>query len=124
LTLPDDCRNLLEALEQVTARITACNRELRDELTAAISERARAIEALSLWIVANPAISQTVRAELASRLTRDLDRGSEILVRLSLDRDAARLGLAEVARGLHMLRGLDGATSQPTRQPTRIDCRA
>jgi len=119
LRLPPECRQRLEALEQATARLAAVNRHHRERTERALRERARAVAAMAGWIAAEQRASRPLSPELASRLANELERGADILVRLSLDREATRLALAEVARGLHLLRGLHNGTPP---KPNLIDC--
>jgi len=119
LNLPPECLQRLEDLEQATVRLAGVNRVHREEFGRALQARARAVEALALWIAGEPRASRPISTELTVRMTKDLERGADILVRLSLDREAARLGLAEVARGLQMLRGLQPCAPA---KPNIIDC--
>lgn len=91
-----------------------------DQVQGALAERARAIDAIHDWIAAEQQALRPVRPEIVGELTRDLDTGAGILVRLALDRDATRLDLMALNRALQMLRGLGDPF--PSR-PTAIDCR-
>jgi hypothetical protein len=119
LTLTPEARQHLEALEEATSRLAGLNRDCAEQVGQALEERARAVDAIAGWIAGEQQASRPVSPELASRLARDLERGADIVVRLTLDREAARLALAEVARGLQLLRGLRPVS--PVRTNT-IDC--
>ncbi|MBZ5591357.1 MAG: hypothetical protein LAP39_03910 [Acidobacteriia bacterium] len=119
MTLPPECRQRLEALEGATARLAGLNRDCTEQVERALEERARAVDAMVGWIAAEQTVAHPLSQELANRLASDLERGADILIRLSLDRDAARLALAEVDRGLQMLRELK--RSAPAK-PSMIDC--
>lgn len=120
MTLPPECREPLEALEQATARLAGLFRDPTGQADRALRERARAAAALARWIEGEQKASRPLSQELAARLARDLERAADIQVRLALDRDAARLALAEVTRGLQILRGLKRSVPQKL---NTIDCR-
>ncbi len=87
----------------------------------AVEERARAIEAVGGWIAAELEASRPVSPQLAIHLTRDLELGAGILVRMAIDRETTRLDLAKLGRELQILRGLNN--SSPTKSRT-IDFQA
>jgi hypothetical protein len=117
--LPSECRERLEALEQATARLANLNRERAEPVERALEERARAVQALASWIESKRHAAHPLSPELARRLALELERGADLVVRFSLDREGARLALAEVARGLQLLHGLKHSTSI---RPPIIDC--
>jgi hypothetical protein len=118
--LPANCQQLLRSLEQATARLASLDRNDTDQVQGALAERGRAIDAVQGWIAAERLALRPVRPEIAGQLTRDLEAGAGILVRLALDRDATRLDLMTLNRAQQVLRGPgDGSPSRPT----AIDCR-
>ena len=120
MTLPPECQQLLQSLEKATSRLAGLNGDDVEQFDGALAERTRAIDAVKDWIAAEQQALRPVEPELAGHLTRHLEAGADILVRLALDRDRARMDLTALDQGLQMLRGLRGAS--PT-QPTAIDCR-
>ena len=106
MTLSPEGRQHLEALEEATSRLAGLHRDRAEQVGQALDERARAVAAITGWIAGERRAARPLDGELESRLAHDLERGADVLVRLSLDREAARLALAEVARGLQLLRGL------------------
>jgi len=118
--LPPECHQLLQSLETATAGLAVLDREDMDHVQRALVERARAINAVQDWITAEQRALRPVSPELVGRLTRDLETGAEFLVRLALDRDAIRLDLMALNRGLQLLRCLGGPS--PAR-PNAIDYR-
>lgn len=120
MTLSPECRKRLEALERATARLAGVNRERAEQVEQALEERAQAVDAVVGWIAGEQQAARPVHTEMAGRLASDLERGADVMVRLSLDRDAARLALAEVNRGLQTLRGLKPSALA---KPNIIDCR-
>ena len=91
-----------------------------DQVQDGLEDRARAIDAVRSWITAERQSSRPVSPELAVQLTRDLEAGAGILVRLALDRDATRLELMALNRPQQVLRGLGDRSPS---KPTAIDCR-
>jgi hypothetical protein len=118
--LTPECQELLGSLENATARLASLDRTDMDQVQAALAERARAIDAVQGWIAAEQQALRPVSPELGGHLTRDFEAGAAILVRLALDRDAARLDLMALNRAQLMLRGLGGPAPVG---PTAIDCR-
>jgi len=118
--LPPECQQLLRSLEKATGQLASLDRNDMDQVQHGLEERARAIDALQGWIAAEQRASRPVSPEIAGQLTRDLEAGAGILVRLALDRDATRLDLMAVNRAQQVLRGL--GSPSPAR-PTAIDCR-
>jgi len=106
------------SLERATARLA--NLPSRDAVEAqqaaqqAIEERERAIEAIAGWIAAERQASRPVSPELAHHLTRDLEMGAGILVRVAVDREAARIGLAKLGRESQILRRLNNSGNTKT----------
>lgn len=91
-----------------------------DQVQRVLEERTRAIDAVQRWIGAEQQNSRPVSAEIAGQLTRDLETGAAILVRLALDRDATRLDLMALNRAQQVLRSL----GDPSRaRPAAIDYR-
>jgi len=83
-----------------------------------MEERECAIAAMAGWIAAEREAARPVNPELANHLTRDLELGAGILVRMAIDRQATRLDLAKLAGELQMLRGLNNSSSA---KPSAID---
>ena len=118
--MPPECHQLLQSLETATAGLAGLDRDDMDHVQRALVERARAIDAVQDWITAEQRALRPVSPEMAEHLTRELEAGAGILVRLALDRDAIRLDLMALNRGLQLLRGLGGPS--PAR-PNAIDYR-
>jgi hypothetical protein len=110
----------LRSLEKTTATLASLDPNDMDQVQGALAERGRAIEAVQGWIAAERQALRPVSPEMADHLTRDLEVGAGILVRLALERDATRLDLMAVNRAQQMLRGLGGPAPVG---PTAIDCR-
>jgi hypothetical protein len=117
--LAPECHELLRALDRATARLAGISRHIAGEVEHALAERLHAIEALTEWIRAEQQASHPVSPEVVDHLTRNIETGARILVRLALDRDATRIDLMALSHELQMLRGLSGPT---TAKPTTIDC--
>jgi hypothetical protein len=114
VNLPAECHALLQSLADTTARLAALDGANAMQVERALTERARAIEAIASWMAAERRASRPVSPELAEPLAHDLESGAQILVRLAMDRDSTRLGLTRLSRELQMLRGLSvPATSRP-----------
>jgi len=118
-SLPPECERLVEALDRATAWLAGLDRHDAGQVEHALAERLDAIEALTQWIAAEQQASRPVNPRLAAHLTKDLEAGAEILLRLALDREVTRADILDLNRELQMLRGLTGAP--PTRLFT-IDC--
>jgi hypothetical protein len=116
--LTPECHQLLRSLERATTRLADLHPQDVAEAQQAFEDRARAIEAIAGWIAAEHQASRPVSPELADPLTRDLELGAGILVRLAIDREATRLGLAKLGRELQILRGLNNSS---TTKPSTID---
>ena len=118
--MPPECQQLLRSLEKATVRLASLDRDDMDQVPAALADRARAIDALQRWIAAEQQNSRTVSAEITGQLTRDMEAGAGILVRLALDRDAIRVDLMALNRAQQVLRSL----GDPSRaRPAAIDYR-
>lgn len=114
-----ECQQLLRSLERATAELADLRPQDAAEVQQAFEERDRAIEALAGWIAAEHKASRPVSPELANHLTRDLELGAGILVRMAIGREATRLDLAKLGRELQMLRSL----SNPSHiKRNTIDC--
>lgn len=118
--MPPECQQLLRSLEKATARLAGLDRNDMDQVQGALEERGRAIDAVQCWIAAEQQALRPVSPEMAGQLTRDLETGAGVLVRLALDRDATRLDLIALNRAQQVLRGL--GEPSPSR-PSAIDYR-
>jgi hypothetical protein len=116
--LTSECQQLLRSLERATARLADLRPQDAVEVQQAVEERERAIAAIVGWIAAEHEASRPVSPELANHLTRDLELGAGILVRMAIDRETTRLDLAKLGRELQMLRGLNNSS---TAKPSTID---
>jgi hypothetical protein len=119
LPLSPECRQLVQALERATARLACVDPERAGPLQQALAERARAVDAVARWVAEQREVSRPISRELAERLARDLQAGTDVLVRLALARDAARLDLMRAGQQLRMLRAL---RKSPSSIPGAIDC--
>jgi hypothetical protein len=108
----------LRSLDQATARLADLHPRDAAELQQALRDRQCAIADIADWIAAERQASRPVSPELANHLTRDLETGAGILVRLTLDREATRLDLANLGQELQILRGLNNSS---TTKPNTID---
>jgi hypothetical protein len=108
----------VRSLERATAGLADLRPRDEAEIQQAFEERDRAIEALAGWIASEDKASRPVSPELANHLTRDLELGAGILVRMAIGREATRLDLAKLGRQMQIMRGLH--TSSKTR-PSTID---
>jgi hypothetical protein len=108
----------LRSLERATSRLADLHPRDAAEVRQAVAERESAIAAITGWIAAEHAASRPVSPELAKDLTRDLERGAAILLRLAIDREAARLELAKLGRELQILRRLNNSSAK---KPNTID---
>lgn len=113
-----ECQQLLRSLERTTSHLADLGPRDTANVQQAVEERERAIAAIAGWIAAEHEASRPVSPELANHLTRDLELGAGILVRMAVDREAARLDLAKLGRELQMLRGLNNSN---TAKPSTID---
>lgn len=109
----------MRSLERSTAGLADLRPRDKAEIQQAFEERDRAIEAIAGWIAAEHKASRPASPELANHLTRDLELGAGIMVRMAIGREATRLDLAKLGRKLQMLRGLSNS-SQIKRNT--IDC--
>ena len=116
--MPPQCQQLLQSLEQATARLAGQHPGNVEQIRQALEERSLAIDAISGWIAAAGEALRPHSLELANHLVRDLEKGAEVQVRLALDREAVRLDLANLGRERHLLQRLG---SSGDRKPYTID---
>lgn len=115
MSISANVEQLLERLEETTARLARMNPEDFEELGRALGARQQAVEALTHAIVPGPPAD---REELAARLQADFDRAADVLVRLRLARASRVDGLRKLSRERHLLQSLD-RTGGPA--PARVD---
>jgi hypothetical protein len=113
-------QELLQSLTHTTARLARLQREGCQELERGLVERSRAIEALQRHIAEQPEASASASAELASQLTREMDSGTQVLLRLALAREVLRSDRMVLDRQLQVLRGIQ---SSPLAARNSISCR-
>jgi hypothetical protein len=116
--LTPECQQLYRSLERATSRLADLRLRGAAEVQQAVGERERAIAAMAGWIAAERQALRPVSPELVNQLTRDLELGAGILVRMAVDRETTRLNLAKLGRELQMLRGLNNSS---TAKPCTID---
>lgn len=80
----------------------------------ALTERARAIEALRLWLAAGPGDARTAWEALAGQLAHELETGRQVLLRLSLAREVMRSDRMALDRELQVLNGIRGLRVKPS----------
>lgn len=114
-----ECQQLLQSLERATSRLADLNPRDADDVQRASEERERAIEAVAGWIAAEHEASRPVSPDLSTHLTRDLELGAGILVRMAIDREVTRLDLAKLGQDMQLLRSLNNSS---TCKPSTIDC--
>jgi len=117
--LTPECQQLVQSLERATARLADLPARDAVEAPQAFEERRQAIAAIAGWIAAEREASRPISPELAGHLIGDLDKGTGILVRMAISREAARLDLAKLVRELQVLRGLKNSSAPKT---STIDC--
>jgi len=117
--LTPECQQLVQSLERATARLADLPARDAVEAPQAFEERRQAIAAIAGWIAAEREASRPIGPELAGHLIGDLDKGTGILVRMAISREAARLDLAKLVRELQILRGLKNSSAPKT---STIDC--
>jgi len=100
----------LRSLERATAELADLRPRDKAGIQQAFEERDRAIEAIAGWVAAEHKASRPVSPELANHLTRDLELGAGIMVRLAIGREATRLDLAKLGQKLQMLRSLSNSS--------------
>ena len=116
MSISAEVEQLLERLEETTARLARMNPEDFEELGRALGARELAVEALTHAIAPGPPAG---REELAARLQADFDRAADVLVRLRLVRASRLEGLRKLSRERHLLQSLTRAGGPG---PALVDC--
>lgn len=115
-----EMQELIQSLAHTTARLARAEREEQLEIQQALTERARAITAISRWIAAQPEAAQGASPYLVGQLAQELENGRQVLVRLALAREAMRNDHIALDRELQVLRGIQGLCA---RGPVSFSCR-
>jgi hypothetical protein len=118
--LPPEIQELVQSLTHTTAQLARVERGAACQMERALAERTRAIDAIRRWIAREPAAAREVSAELARQLTRDLDKGTQTLLRLAMDREVMRSDRMALDRQLQLLHGFQGACAATRKS---ISCR-
>lgn len=114
MLLSPEMQELVQSLSHTTACLARAERGEPLEVRRALGERARAIDAIRRWITAQPGAAQTVGAELAGQLARELETGRQVLLRLTLAREVMRCDRMALDRELQVLNGLRNLCAKPS----------
>ncbi len=107
-----EIQELLQSLTHTTSRL-AREQGQRANFERALGERMRAIAAIREWIGQEPSAARLMGKELTRELQRNLDQGTQILLRLAMAREVMRNDRMAIDRQIQLLqgmRGLGGAT--------------
>jgi len=118
--LTAEIQELIQSLSHTTACLARAERAAPGDIARALTERARAIDALLLRLAANPEDARTGGEELAGQLARELETGRHILLRLTLAREVTRSERMALDRELQVLNGIRGLGAKP---PVALSCR-
>jgi len=101
-----ELQELLQSLTHTTARLASAQGEEPNQIKRALAERGRAIQAIQRQMQQHPPASQSGAAQLAAQLQRELDQGTQILLRLAVGREVMRNQRMTLDRQLQVLHGL------------------
>jgi len=118
--LTPEIQELIQSLAHTTASLARAEREAPDSMARALTERARAIDAVRVWLAARPGDARSGGEELARQLAQELETGRQILLRLTLAREVTRSERMSLDRELQVLNGIRGLGAKP---PVALSCR-
>ena len=99
-------QELIQSLSHTTASLARVERGEPREVEKALMERARAIEAIRHWLAREQPAAPPPSEELAGQLSRELENGRQILLRLTLAREVMRSDHLALDREVQTLRGI------------------
>jgi len=106
--VPAEIQELVQSLTHTTAQLARAQGGEVRQIERALTERMRAIEAIGQWIEREPEAARVMGAELAKQLKRDLDKGTQILLRFAMARELMRSDRMALDRQLQLLQGIRG----------------
>lgn len=115
-----EIQELVQSLTHTTAQLGRLPGDDPGRVERALTERMRAIEAIWEWIRREPEAVRAMGGELARQLQRDLDQGTQILLRFAMVREVLRNDRRALDRQLQLLHGLQGACAATCQS---ISCR-
>ena len=120
MDLSPELQELVQSLSHTTALLARVEHGEPREVERALAERARAIEAIRRWIAAAQEAALTISGKLEGQLSRELENGRQVLLRLTVAREVARSNRMALDRELQVLHGLQGLCAK---RPASLSCR-
>lgn len=106
-----EIQEIVQSLTHTTAQLACSQGNERCRVERALAERMHAIEAIWEWIRREPAAARAVGRDLAKQLQRDLDQGTQILLRFAMAREVMRNDRMALDRQLQLLHGIQGLSA-------------
>ncbi len=107
-------QELVQSLVHTTAFLGRAAQDEPDAVERALAERGRAIEAIQRLIAAEASAGRAISEAFAGELTTALEKGRQILVRLTLARELMRSDRLAVERELQVLNGIRRLCAKPS----------